>query len=133
MTGLHEWWSGLQSLGPSYGYFVNASKTWLIVKPEYLDVARELFKNTSIGITSEDRRHLGASIGSREFTSDYVNEKVKSWIACLLTLSKIGILCLYTWSGKQMDIFSSNDSKYSDLLKPLEDVIFHHFIPVLVG
>ena len=87
----------------------------------------------NIGITSEDRRHLGASIGSREFTSDYVNEKVKSWIACLLTLSKIGILCLYTWSGKQMDVFSSNDSKYSDLLKPLEDVIFHHFIPALVG
>ena len=78
LTGLHKWWSGLQSLGPSYGYFVNASKTWLIVKPEYLDVARELFKNTSIGITSEGRRHLGASIGSREFTTDYVNEKVKS-------------------------------------------------------
>ena len=44
LTGLHKWWSELQSLGPSYGYFVNASKTWLIVKPEYLDVARELLR-----------------------------------------------------------------------------------------
>ena len=90
LTGLHEWWSGLQSLGPSYGYFVNAYKTWLSVKPEYLDVACELFKNTSIGITSEGRHYLGASIGSREFTTDYVNEKVKPCIASLLTLSKIG-------------------------------------------
>jgi len=59
---------------------VNYSKTWLIVKPEYLDVAHELYKNTSIGITSEGRCHLGASLGSWEFTTDYVNEKVKSWI-----------------------------------------------------
>ena len=44
LTGLHEWWSGLQSLGPSNGYFVNASKPWLIVKPEYLNVALELFR-----------------------------------------------------------------------------------------
>ena len=62
LNGLHEWWSRLQSWGPSYGYFVNASKTWLIVKPEHLDVASEVFQNTSIGITSEGKRHLGASI-----------------------------------------------------------------------
>ena len=64
LNGLHEWWSRLQSLGPSYGYFLNACKTWLIVKPEYLDLALEIFKNTGIGITSEGKRHLGASTGS---------------------------------------------------------------------
>ena len=32
LIGLHSWWSRLASLGPAYGYFVNAAKTWLIVK-----------------------------------------------------------------------------------------------------
>ena len=49
---------------PSYGYFVDASKTWLIVKLEYLDLTGEVFQDTGIGITSEGKRHLGASIGS---------------------------------------------------------------------
>ena len=49
------------SKGPSYGYFMNASETsWLIVKPEYLDLAYEVFRNT--GITPEGKCHLGASI-----------------------------------------------------------------------
>jgi len=29
---LRGWWSRLVTLGPAYGYFVNAVKTWLIVK-----------------------------------------------------------------------------------------------------
>ena len=59
---------------------MNASKTWLIVKPEleYLDLANEVFQNTGISITSEDKRHLGVSIGSRSFTTEYVKEKVQS-------------------------------------------------------
>ena len=32
ISSLHEWWNKLSSLGPSYGYFTNASKTWLITK-----------------------------------------------------------------------------------------------------
>ena len=48
LNGLYDWWCRLKSLGPSYGYFVNASKTWLIVKPEYLDLAGEVFRNTGI-------------------------------------------------------------------------------------
>ena len=70
LNGLYEWWCRLKRLGPSYGYFVNASKTWLIVKPEYLDLAGEVFQNTGIGITSEGKRHLGASIGSQQFTTE---------------------------------------------------------------
>ena len=45
LNGLYDWWCRLKSLEPSYGYFVNASKTWLIVKPEYLNLAGEVFWN----------------------------------------------------------------------------------------
>ena len=32
LNDLRGWWSRLVALGPAYGYFVNAVKTWLIVK-----------------------------------------------------------------------------------------------------
>ena len=32
ISSLCDWWNRLSSFGPSYGYFANASKTWLITK-----------------------------------------------------------------------------------------------------
>ena len=39
--------------------------------------AKEIFSETSINITTEGRKHLGASLGSREFFEEYVDEKVE--------------------------------------------------------
>ena len=32
LYSLHQWWDQLCKLGPGFGYFPNASKTWLVVK-----------------------------------------------------------------------------------------------------
>ena len=32
LTSLCPWWDALASVGPGYGYFANASKTWLVMK-----------------------------------------------------------------------------------------------------
>ena len=29
---IKNWWDNISQIGPEYGYFPNASKTWLIVK-----------------------------------------------------------------------------------------------------
>ena len=47
-------------LGPSFGYYTNASKTWLITKPEHASVA---FEGSNVQITSEERPYLGAPLG----------------------------------------------------------------------
>ena len=73
---LRIWWDLTKKYGPLLGYFPKASKSWLTVKVEYLDAARETFKGTGINITEEGRRHLGAVIGSEEYKQDYVREKV---------------------------------------------------------
>ena len=39
-------------MGPGYGYFPNASKTTLVVKPEYIEEANEMFKGSGIKITT---------------------------------------------------------------------------------
>ena len=64
LSGLREW---LVKLGPAYGYHVKPSKSWLIVKPDYFNLAKEVFADCGVGITAEGKRHLGAAIGSRPF------------------------------------------------------------------
>ena len=50
-------------------------KSWLIVKPGYLYLAREVFADCGVGITAEGKRYLGVAIGSRAFVVQYVNDK----------------------------------------------------------
>ena len=64
LSGLHKWWSGLVKLGTAYGYHVKPSKSWLIVKPDYFNLAKEVFADCGVGIIAEGKRHLGAAIGS---------------------------------------------------------------------
>ena len=40
LQGLLTSWTGLKHYGSMYGYFPNAAKTWLIVKPDFLSSAR---------------------------------------------------------------------------------------------
>ena len=64
---LRRWWDLLVRIGPNYGYYPNASKTWLIVKPDSLLWAQTAFKESGVSITSEGRKHLGAAIGTEAF------------------------------------------------------------------
>ena len=119
---------------------MNTTKTSLIVKPDYLDTAKRVFQDTGISVTSEDKRHLGASVGSWTFTTEYVNEKVQSWTTCLERLSDIAKVhphmayCTYVHGlVNKLTYFLWTIPDISDLLQPLETAIFHRFIPALVG
>ena len=64
IESLKYWWDTLCKLGPKFGYYPQASKTWLIVKDAYVKKSNEIFKNSCIQITSTVQRHLGAIIGT---------------------------------------------------------------------
>ena len=70
-------------------YFVNPSKTWLIVKDNHLSMAKELFSGTGVNITTEGKQYLGAALGTEAFVSAYVKEKVKEWTSKIKHLSQI--------------------------------------------
>ena len=89
LTTLLQWWKQLLSLGPLYGYYPNAAKTYLIVEPQLYDSAKQLFQDTKAQITCHGQRHLGAVIRTRSFTEKYVSEKIKIWSDDILTLSSI--------------------------------------------
>ena len=58
---LRQWWDFLSTEGPKYGYYPNATKTYLIIKEAYQPIAQRIFTNTNIVITCQRKRHLGAA------------------------------------------------------------------------
>jgi len=81
---------------------VKPSKSWLIVKAEHLDLAKEIFANCGISITADGKHHLGAAIRSQAFVEQYVSNKASFWVSCVRKLSEIaashGLLCFHSWS-----------------------------------
>ena len=76
---LREWSDKLEVFGPSFVYYQNPSKTWLITKEVHINLAIDTFKNTDIKVTKEGRYYLGSPLGSKEFVMKAVEEKVKEW------------------------------------------------------
>ena len=79
ITNLRTWWDKLVSLGPAYGYHVNASKTCLVAKQSHHAAALSAFHDTQITITAEGKPHLGAALGTFTFVQHYVKRKVGGW------------------------------------------------------
>ena len=61
---LKNWWKTLCMLGPKFGYYPEASKSWLIVEEKAKQRAFTVFKDTAIKITTDGQHHLGGAIGS---------------------------------------------------------------------
>ena len=59
---LKDWWSGLLSFGCHFGYYVNAAKTWLVAKEEYLASAQRIFNDSGIQIASAGRPYLASDL-----------------------------------------------------------------------
>lgn len=86
---LRCWWENIAKCGPKLGYYPNAAKSWLVVKPEVERKAHEIFRGTGVNITVEGRKYLGGYIGSGDGCDDYANQLVNSWCSQLEVLSKI--------------------------------------------
>ena len=65
LENLVEWLSSLTENGPKYGYYPEPSKSYLIVHPNFVEKADQLFDTFGIRIF-EGRRYLGGFIGSDE-------------------------------------------------------------------
>ena len=86
---MRKWWDNFSQIGPEYGYYPNASNTWLIVKEEKCDEAKEFIQGTGVAITSEGKIHLRSAIGSQSFMECYVKKKVSGWKREIERLSEI--------------------------------------------
>lgn len=78
ISDLKKWWDNLSKIGPSFGYFVNPKKSWLVTKDGAISIASQTFGDSEVNITTEGRPMLGSPIGKPEFTSNFVKGKVGS-------------------------------------------------------
>jgi len=76
---LHKYWLDIKEEGPKFGYNPNAQKSVLLVKPDHLEEAQELFADTNIVLTCDGSTYLGAAIGTEDFRKDFLRERVDMW------------------------------------------------------
>ena len=139
-SNLKAWWDDLSSRGPAFGYFPNASKSYLVVKEEHEASARQLFMDTDVQITTDGKQHLGAAIGSKSFTEEYVCRKVQEWVTEIKRLAEVArsqphaAFSAFTHGLSSRRLYLMRTiPDICDLLLPLENEIHQSFIPALTG
>ena len=138
---LKDWWSAVIAEGAKIGYNVNEAKSWLIIKnPEMLQEAKTLFHDTAIKFTVEDKRHLGASLGSNSFRVQYVSEKVNTWCKEVEKLSEFAktqphaaFSAFIHGEQHKFTYFMRTIPGMEEHLIPLDKVINDKFLPALFG
>ena len=140
LCDLKHWWEKLSMIGPSFGYYVNPSKTWLVIKEKCISAASYLFGELNVNITTEGRPVLDSPIGKPEFISNFVDRKVNQWIREIEKLTEVadsqphaayaamthGFTSKWTYLTRTMP-------NISELLAPLEQTIRIRLIPKLTG
>ena len=137
---LYNWYSHLNQEGKKYGYLVNGSKSWLIVKSDVLaDEAKRVFGD-EVNITTEGQRHLGAVIESQEFKDQYCREKVFGWKGELEALSEIArsqphaAYTVFTKGYKsKFTYFMRTIESFEDYVDPIQEAIDDLLLPTLFG
>ena len=131
----------MRSEGRKLGYHVNAGKSWLILKqPENITTAQEIFKDTDINITTEGKRHLGAALGSDDFKTNYIKEKVATWCTEVNNLAEIAksqphaaYSAYILGQQHKYRYFLRTLKNIEEELKPLDEVINNVLIPAITG
>ena len=77
ILNLKRWWDSLLVLGTRCGYFLNGTKSWLVVKEDAVVTAREVFNGSDIHITTEGHHYLGGVIGSEASEEQFYNKRCK--------------------------------------------------------
>ena len=140
LVPLYDWYKQLTLEGTKYGYFVNGSKSWLIVKSELLaEEAKKVF-GEEVNITTEGHSHLGAVIGSKDYKDQYCGDKVLKWKKEIEVLSEIAknqphaSYIAFTKSYKsKFTYFMRTIESFEEYVDPIHEVIDDLFLPTLFG
>ena len=141
LASLRLWWDALSTIGPQYGYYPNATKTYLLVKPNQLTDAQRIFSSTGVQVTSEGRRYLGGAFGSAEFCENCLCGKVSDWEEEIRRLAVFAATQLHASFAslvhgvinKWFYALRVASPSSSNLLKPLEQAISQVLIPALTN
>ena len=89
LSSIQSWLDKISDLGPAFGHYANACKTWLVAKESHLARAKEIFSDTQVRVTSYGRPHLVVPLGSKDFVDQFSSKKITQWREELLQLADI--------------------------------------------
>ena len=99
-----------------------------------------MFSDTKINIAKEGKRHLGAVIGSKDFRTKYVNEKVTEWCCELKILSEFAksqpqaaYAAFYFGEQNKFSYFLRTIPEMNDLMKPVDEIVQNFLLPAIIG
>ena len=137
---IKQWFDKLCVRGSDFGYYVEASKTWLIVKNEETKTYAQNVFNNEIQITVDGQRHLGAVVGSAQFKDDYCNGLVSHWQSIMKKLVEVSesypqaayVGFRRGFLSKMMYFFRTIPD-FQNYLKDLQTMINNEFVINLFG
>ena len=140
LSSLKAWYQHLEEIGSLYGYYVNKTKCWLIVKTEQMvEKAKEVFGD-SVKITAQGKRHLGAVLGSENFKKEYCEDLVKNWVDELTNLCYIAetqpqaAYAAYTKGYRsKFTYFLRTIEGFEEFVEPVDNLLNNKFLPILFG
>ena len=137
---LRRYWSAIEEAGPQYGYYPNAKKTVLLVRPHLLAEAQEAFAGTGVRIQTDGVRYLGGAIGSQQFQNDFVLDRVAGM--CRLVKRLAGLAVTQPQAAYRLFV-ASLQSRWTFLQRvvpadpavysPLDRAINDDLLPALTG
>ncbi|KAG1679220.1 putative phosphoenolpyruvate synthase [Nymphon striatum] len=140
LNSLQIWYESLMAIGKKHGYFVNGSKSWLIVKSDKLHGDAERIIGETVNITSKGKRHLGAVIGSKAYKKEYCDTMVHDWVNELNVLCNIATTqpqAAYTAYIKgfqsKFTYFLRTIDNFDDYISPVDKIIDENFIRTIFG
>lgn len=119
--------------GPKWGYFPEANKCVLIVKPGFEEQAKDIFHDFNIKVDTSSK-FLGVFVGNTNKKVSFVQEKVQEWVQCIQKLSTaakeypqaahavMSKSLQFEWSFIQRVIQTDDD-----IYKPIKDAIQKKF------
>ena len=137
---IHNWYKYLKGEGKNYGYLVNGSKSWLIVKSQELAKEAKRIFGDEVNITTEGQRHLGAVIGSKEYKEQYCRDKVQVWKRNITSLAEIAksqphaaYIALTKAYKSKFTYFLRTIEAFEEYVDPIHEVLNEMLLPQLFG
>jgi len=140
VQSVRRYWSDIGDAGPCYGYHPNPRKSILLVKPQHEAEARLAFADTDVAIRTDGVRYLGGCIGTEEFATRYIAERIQEWTQLVLRLASVAATqphAAYTvmvqavqsrWLYLQR-VWPMSGSVFQELDKAISE----HLLPTIMG
>ena len=138
LNQLKQWFDSIVVNGPKLGYNAEPTKSWLIVKEDKLVEAEAIFADTGVNITTQGKKHLGASLGTSDYKNEFVSSLVKTWVDQIHVLSEIAsyephaaYIAFTSCIRHRYTFYMRTIPGIEALLQPLENALRNKLIPAL--